>query len=44
MDADRTMNDFRLLVVEDEADQRTLLAGLLSAEGYSVACAASPTR
>ena len=35
------MNDFRLLVVEDEADQRTLLAGLLSAEGYSVACAAS---
>ncbi len=41
MDADRTMNDFRLLVVEDEADQRNLLAGLLGAEGYSVACAAS---
>ncbi len=31
----------RLLVVEDEADQRTLLAGLLAAEGYAVATAGS---
>jgi two-component system NtrC family response regulator len=31
------MNDERLLIVEDEADQRKLLAGLLAAEGYTVA-------
>ena len=35
------MSDERLLVVEDEADQRRLLAGLLAAEGYSVAEASS---
>ncbi len=35
------MNDERLLVVEDELDQRRLLAGLLAAEGYSVAEAGS---
>jgi two-component system NtrC family response regulator len=31
--------DARLLVVEDEADQRSLLANLLAAEGYTVAAA-----
>ncbi len=32
-------SDARLLVVEDEADQRSLLANLLAAEGYAVAVA-----
>ncbi|MEO7795920.1 MAG: sigma-54 dependent transcriptional regulator [Thermoanaerobaculia bacterium] len=35
------MNDERLLIVEDEADQRKLLSGLLAGEGYSVAEASS---
>ncbi len=35
------MSEARLLVVEDEADQRRLLADLLAAEGYAVATAAN---
>ncbi|MCB9378976.1 MAG: sigma-54-dependent Fis family transcriptional regulator [Holophagales bacterium] len=35
------MSEARLLVVEDEPDQRRLLSDLLAAEGYAVAAAAS---
>jgi len=35
------VSEARLLVVEDEPDQRRLLADLLAAEGYAVAAAAS---
>ena len=35
------MSEARLLLVEDEADQRRLLAGLLAAEGYALAEAGS---
>ena len=35
------MPDLRLLVVEDEIDQRRLVAGILQGEGYSVAEAGS---